>query len=201
MVDRGDHDAAILNYMFGMHLMNRRNFTNLEALPDQILTKDYCIASMNETLIYDIDAALSILSRDGSLERLHRKWFAQYDPKLMSRAKLVKRLVITLLLGFVMILIIFAWVLLLKRRSSTRPLIWKKNIAKQKSCRKLKEEYNVFLKGPVIVIKISSPYPTSFSLLKMSLNTDGIGNKALTSMISCKDSSMKQTELNSLPIC
>ncbi|MDD2331498.1 MAG: transporter substrate-binding domain-containing protein [Candidatus Cloacimonetes bacterium] len=160
MVDRGDHDAAILNYMFGMHLMNRRNFTNLEALPDQILTKDYCIASMNETLIYDIDAALSILSRDGSLERLHRKWFAQYDPKLMSRAKLVKRLVITLLLGFVMILIIFAWVLLLKRRIKHKTFDLEKEHSETEELQKqLKEEYNVFLKGPVIVIKISSTLP------------------------------------------
>lgn len=87
LVDSGIGDAALVNYMHGMYLINHLKLDNIKTIPGKILPKFYCFASKDENLIREVNNVLAELSSNGQLDSLHKKWFEQYDPELLSISK------------------------------------------------------------------------------------------------------------------
>lgn len=77
LLTNGDFDACVINYMMGMHIIQNQNLKNVKALPQRILQREYCFASLDEELIQKVDAVLIELDSKGELKKLRDKWFPQ----------------------------------------------------------------------------------------------------------------------------
>lgn len=75
LLDMGDYDAVVVNYMTGLYVIRSASLRNLEVLPGRIYERDYCYASKDPQLIEEINAVLASLEASGEIKELHDKWF------------------------------------------------------------------------------------------------------------------------------
>lgn len=76
LLNEGDFDACVANYMIGMHSIREMNLQNIKALPQRINQREYCFAALDPDLIDQVNQALVVLNKNGTLEALHNKWLA-----------------------------------------------------------------------------------------------------------------------------
>ncbi|MDY0324723.1 MAG: transporter substrate-binding domain-containing protein [Candidatus Cloacimonadaceae bacterium] len=89
LLENGDFDACITNYMLGMYLIQNQELKYIKALPQRIQQRDYCFASLDEELIQKIDTALVELESSGELKRIRDKWFAQVNSTQQTGANII----------------------------------------------------------------------------------------------------------------
>jgi len=155
MVSNGEFDACVVNYLHGKYIIDHRKLENMAFIEDRILQRDYCFASLDENLINEFNSALAILNKDGTIANLHTKWFAKYDPVIQARNEFIKLWIIVIASIFCLILFAIIVLIILKRRVrfKTKDLITElKNLEKLQV--QLRQEYNIFLQGSVVVYKV-----------------------------------------------
>lgn len=153
-LDKGVYDAALINHMHGMYLIDAERLQSVSVLWEQILVKDYCYASRDKDLIDEIDAALVKLTFSGELDALHKKWFATYQVKNPIVGIFSDRLVI-----LIMILaisgIVLSWVfafLLYRNRKQASKLSDRLALSKRRE-EELLREHKLFDSSPIVVYK------------------------------------------------
>lgn len=148
-------DAAILNNMHGILLMQDKKMENVSVLPQQIQLRDYCYASDDPELISRVNKALRILIGNGVLQKLHDKWFPQQPS---SNAKPLVTLlpnpqtIVPVLIAF---LILIIWPFRIHRRNRRTILELKSNLNEKNTiAEELQQEHSLFIEGPVVLYKL-----------------------------------------------
>lgn len=158
MVSSGKYDAAIVNYMSGIYMLEMLGLGNLHALPEQIFVRDYGFASKDRNLINDFNAGIGYMRTTGKLDDLQNRWFDRFSPVNIARQKFINRLKWTvipmgslLLMGIILLLYI--------RRKMRQKVTAIERISKERVRieEELNREYRIFLKGPVTVYKLLYP--------------------------------------------
>ncbi|MDZ4182901.1 MAG: transporter substrate-binding domain-containing protein, partial [Candidatus Cloacimonadaceae bacterium] len=153
-LNKGVYDAALINHMHGMYLIDAERLQNVSVLWEQILVKDYCYASKNKDLIDEIDAALVKLTVSGEMDELHTKWFAPYQAKKPVVGLFTDRLVFLIMI-LALSGIILSWLfalLLYRNRKQARKLSDKLALSKRHE-EELLREHKLFDSSPVVVYK------------------------------------------------
>jgi len=160
LLDAGDFDAVIANYMIAMHTINNMDLDNIKPLPHRIQQREYCYAALDVELIEKVNAALLALEQKGELNRLHNKWFDDHNTMWRThKASFYRYIYIALLLFLAILILLFALrKQILKQRKLQTDLDLALDAAKlNKSEVKLLEAN--FRQGPVIVYKLSLDPP------------------------------------------
>ncbi len=155
LLDSGDFDAGILNFMNGMYILKQEGLKNVTPLPKRILQKEYCYASQNGDLIEQVNAALLVLGKTGQLAKLQDEWLGKYETALDYKPPIPEPLV-TMVNGIVLMVIIIAaiWLyLLLKKNRKLRKALADETTHRENIEIELTRENSVFARGPVILYK------------------------------------------------
>lgn len=77
-------DAALINHLQGMYLIDKLNLSNLEAMGETILPREYAFAVRegNQALINDLNEGLAILRSTGRFNKIEQKWLGIYERSL-----------------------------------------------------------------------------------------------------------------------
>ncbi len=156
LVDSAIYDAAIANYMNARYMIDQNGLQNLRALPDRIQPREYCYAGMDINLVNEISTGISILSKNGKLEELHRIWFSQYDLERENKIRIIRKItkIVTPIALILAAGLIWLWMIKRRVRKQTESLQIEL-INKQSIENELKREYELFFSGPVVVFKAS----------------------------------------------
>ncbi len=164
LLSTGVGDAALINYMNGMHLIKTLDLENIIAIRGEIQPRYYCMASKDPELIARIDKVLSQLESDGTLEKLQNKWFGEYSSKFTalanSRSTGILPLVMLLLTSLATIALLAARFFPIKRKLQDCTEAGKLT---EHELEELRRDYQIFLKGPIVVYKHKTkPYSTIY---------------------------------------
>lgn len=154
MLNDGDYDAAIVNHMNGMYMIEQEKLKHIKALPYHIQQKEYCYASKNPKLIDEVNNALLILSKNGQLALIHEKWFGKLESEISELSPMMQLLRISIPLGILLVVVVMGWLILLfLYRKKNRDHQWEMKLRLQIE-EELKREYSIFVRGPVIIYKM-----------------------------------------------
>lgn len=154
LLNNGDFDACIANYSIGKHSIREMSLHNIRALPQRIYQREYCYASKDLELIDQINEALQILSKNGTLDALQAKWFdASYTPRGLFYA--TNTIYTVFIILFCIMLAVLGYFL---RRITRDKRTLENEFQKLRDCsEKLKQEQLLwqedFSKGPVVIYK------------------------------------------------
>jgi|GEM_PF-463358 len=82
----GEADAAFLPRMQGLYLIDRFGLTNIEAVGNDLLPREYAfaVAKGNQQLLAQLNEGLNILKTTGEYQRLQEKWFGVYEKNTLA---------------------------------------------------------------------------------------------------------------------
>ncbi|HOH46283.1 MAG TPA: transporter substrate-binding domain-containing protein [Candidatus Cloacimonadota bacterium] len=154
LVNSGTGDAALVNYMLGMYLVQNQNLTEVKALQGEVFPKFYCMASKDPELIERVNDVLERISSDGRLEELHAKWFGEYDREhlnISNRLRMVRQVQYYLwgLFAFTLLGLGSLFFFLSRRRRRLQRQLESKN----KLYNDLLMDFTIFHRGPLIAYK------------------------------------------------
>lgn len=179
LLDKGDFEAAVLNYTIGMYAIQQANLKNVINLPNRIHQRDYCYASKDIQLISDIDDALQVLRQNGTLDALQKKWFISEtrDHQIEEARGLMP---ILLVLLFVLAAS-FAFLWQRTRRHHKQALAEYHELEDhlQRHCRELNLWQEDFTRGPVVLYKCSLR-PPKLLFISENVSNWGFSPKELT---------------------
>jgi len=181
LLDKGNFDACVANYVLAMHTIRNLKLKNIKALPQRIQQRNYCFASRDPELIRKVDAALIELSRSGELARLHRKWFGHLDADLVQRQSLVYGMAYA---GIPLLLLAFILLMLFrnKNREITKIKAQLSNSVLELNAAKGKLEpwLDVFIEGPVILYRVTH-HPMQLLYISENIKKWGYSSEQLCS--------------------
>lgn len=156
LLNNGDFDACVANYMLGMYIIKNQNLRNIKVLPQRIQQREYCFASLDEDLIQKVDTALTELERKGTLKKLQHKWFTDVDPGLKT-GKYVR---LGALIACIPLLIMLYIFVMIYRKHKKQLEIFKAQAAKTAaelsiSSTEVAAWKESFTHGPVIMYKVT----------------------------------------------
>lgn len=154
LLDSGEYDAALVNYMNGIYSIEKNKLKHIKPLPHHIQQKELCYAAKDPELIEDVNKALLVLSKSGQLSLIQDKWFGSGDE--IERDNYLRTLggryqtpiSIACLLCF-LFMIFFGFRTRHLKKALDRELVNKQNLEKE-----LNREYSIFVRGPVILYKM-----------------------------------------------
>jgi signal transduction histidine kinase/CheY-like chemotaxis protein len=194
LVDSATYDAAIANYMNARFMIEQNGLGNLRALPDKIQPREYCYAGLDINLVNDFSTGISILSKNGRLDELHRIWFSPYDLGRDHRLRIIRK-ILTIVIPTIIILIAgLVWLLLIQKRVRKQTESLQIELLNKQSIEnELKREYELFFSGPVVVFKASIK-PDELILISENINQFGFSapdlvatNASLATLILAED--------------
>jgi CheY-like chemotaxis protein/nitrogen-specific signal transduction histidine kinase/ABC-type amino acid transport substrate-binding protein len=154
LLENGDFDACVINYMLGMHIIQNQKLNNIKALPHRIQQREYCFASLDEGLIKKVDTALMELDSQGELEKLHNKWFTQLDPEFKTSRHIILGAAYA---GIPLLILLFILVLMHIKRKKQLDNMRAKSAETEAELNRSIMEFRAwqdsFNKGPVILYK------------------------------------------------
>ncbi len=157
LLNSGKFDAAIVNYMNGMFIIEKHNLKNLTALEEKIQPRDYCYASLDLDLVYSINTGLSMLAKNGTLDRLHQKWFSAYDIQIEAQKRFKAKLLRVSIPSLLVLILALIWVWVVKKRVNQQTAHLRDELIERDRIEsELRREYKLFLDGPVVVFKATS---------------------------------------------
>jgi PAS domain S-box-containing protein len=175
LLNQGDFDAAIVNYMMGMYIVQQHQLKHLTTLPQRIHQREYCFVAKDSELISQINSALTNLSSRGILIRIQDKWFGTLElhPQDTFTPSKGFYLITIPLLVLLLILTIVLWRMIVKLRMRSREL--KSQLDRTAAAeQELRHEYDSFTQGPVIVYKTTDHH----KLVRISQNISEWGYTA-----------------------
>ncbi len=172
----GKYDAAIVNYLNGIYMLDKLGLTGLRVLPERIFARDYCYASLDRSLINDFNTGIGVMRTTGKLDELHNRWFDRLSPDNIARQKLISRLKWTFIPLGSLLLIGVIVAIYLRRKMKLKALVYEQiSLERAKIEEELKREYRLFFTGPVTVYKLLYPNNT---ILSISDNVNQYGHDA-----------------------
>ncbi|MBP7310156.1 MAG: transporter substrate-binding domain-containing protein [Candidatus Cloacimonetes bacterium] len=154
LLDSGDYDAGIVNFMNGMFILNQDRLKRVVPLPQRIQQKEYCYASNHEDMIEQINGALLTLSKTGQLAELQEKWLDSYEAALVPGSRAPNKLFYLFIPLLLALIGGSLWLWTMRRRycqlqtAFTEEQTHRHNIEIE-----LTRENSVFVRGPVILYK------------------------------------------------
>lgn len=175
LLNQGDFDAAIVNYMMGMYIVNTAQLSHLTVLPQRIHQREYCYVSHDLELIEEVNTALLKLSSTGVLIQIQDKWFGTLELKPLETFRPSRGFYLItiplLILLFINTGVLWRMIVRLRRKSAEL----KEQLDKTEAAEnELRHEYESFVQGPVIVYKIAD----NLRLLRVSENISEWGYSA-----------------------
>jgi len=172
LLDSGKYDACIVNHMNGLYIVKQENLKQIKALPIKIFQREYCYAAKDSKLIAEVNKALFVLSQNGQLEAIQKKWLGRYglysEPEV-SISTTTLHIIHIIFFAFLSVALFILY--LLKNRKYRRTL--KAELALRVSIEtELIREYKIFIRGPVIIYKMQAEPPKA---LMVSENIDQWG--------------------------
>ncbi len=173
LLDGGDFDAVLTNYMTGMYIIQVHNLLNIKALNQRIQQRDYCFASLDADLIMRINGALTKLEDSGELDKLRRKWLSDdltqyYVGKGFWPGFLIPAI-------FALLLIILIFILYHRQKLKIKAITSQLNIT-QNRYQKISGDVDIFLRsfeqGPVVLYRLSSE-PRQFQYVSENIRVWG----------------------------
>lgn len=154
LLDAGEYDAGIVNFMNGMFILNQDRLKRVNPLPQRLQQKEYCYASKHEDLVKQVNSALLTLSKTGQLANLQEKWLGDYEAALVPGYK-TSKVVLYLFIPLLMALIgASLWLWVLRRKYQRLHSAFNEEQAHRNYIEiELTRENNVFVRGPVILYK------------------------------------------------
>lgn len=156
LVENGDFDACLTNYMQGLYLIRNHKLKNIRTLPQRIQQREYCFASLDEELIQKVDAALIELDSSGELKILRDKWFTEQH----SNSKMYSHIILGAAYACIPLLILLFLFVMISRKhkkqiSKMRAQTSKIEAKLTASNAEVRAWQESFIHGPVILYKVT----------------------------------------------
>ena len=109
----GDHDAALLNRVQGLYLIDELNFDRLQPVGIVISPLDYSFAVRegNDDLLNELNTGLATIKTEGIYDEIYRKWFNVYEPPFNPSSLRILTIALAVFLAIVSGILIFTWIL------------------------------------------------------------------------------------------
>jgi CheY-like chemotaxis protein/ABC-type amino acid transport substrate-binding protein/nitrogen-specific signal transduction histidine kinase len=154
LLNNGDFDACIANFTIGMYVVRELGLQDIKVLPQRIHQRDYCFASLDPQLISHIDEALHLLSKNGTLDALHAKWFdAGFSSSGFSQSLPVILIVVSILFVLMLSSALFLYRGYNQRKRRMELELQELRDAADKSQKELNVWREDFARGPVVLYK------------------------------------------------
>ncbi len=156
LLEKGDFDVCVINYMSGMYIVQDQKLKNIKALPQRLQQREYCFAALDAGLIKKVDAALIELDSKGVLKDLRDKWFLYDEQDIKSRGYFFLGAFIT---GIPLFFLLIVFVLLhrkhKKQLGKLEAQLPKIQAEQDRSLAEEKAWKDSFNRGPVVLYKVS----------------------------------------------
>jgi len=177
------YDAAIVTKMYGLYLRNKHKLWNVTAIDYPIEPRKYCFAVKkgNIELLSLFNEGLNQLKATGKYQEIHEKWFGVYEDD--SQLKIDIEKAIGLAIPLVLLVGLFAlWNFSLSKQVEKKTTELKLELEeKSKLHHELERERNIFISGPVIVMKWDLREEGYIEYMSPNINQFGYSPEQFTS--------------------
>jgi len=117
LLDTGRYDCALMQKLPGLYWADHLGLTDIVATNEHLIKHKVCYAVKkgNTRLLHSVNEALTVLGKNGTIDRLYHKWFEIYADRTIPRYD-IKKILFWVLTPVVVILgVILLWSASLRR--------------------------------------------------------------------------------------